>query len=113
LRQSAQKNALVWAKAPASIIVSDGAKLPRSLEVIIDPGRWIVAIVYQRHGADNLPIGAGFCSAKRNVVNKGMRAIARAIDKDYAVSKLSSNNEVINEKPDVELLALMKSWERQ
>lgn len=110
MRRAAQKDLLRFPKATSSVVWADPSAFPQALEVIIDPGRWVLAVIYQRYGPEDLPIGAGFCSLEPTLIRKALRAIAhRLLKQPYVVSTLIDNAPALD-KPTAEMQRLITSW---
>jgi hypothetical protein len=57
-----------WVPGFRSIGRIDGISIPGALEVIMNPGRWVLALVHRADRSSNLTVGTGFCSAAPGVV---------------------------------------------
>jgi hypothetical protein len=62
-----------------SAIIADTLRLPQALEIVIDPGRWLIAICYGRYGPERLPIGAGMATVRPEIVSAGTRIVCQEL----------------------------------
>lgn len=62
-----------------SAIIAQASGLPRALELVIDPGRWLIAICYGRYGPERLPVGAGMATARPEIISAGTRTVCQAL----------------------------------